>query len=74
VLDRLEEARFIHRERDPNDRRKVIVSRNEEEIDARVNPQYAPQAEGMVAMLREYDDDQLALIADFLSRISRPRP
>jgi DNA-binding MarR family transcriptional regulator len=74
VLDRLEEARFIHRERDPNDRRKVIVSRNEEEIDARVNPQYAPQAEGMVAMLREYDDDQLALIADFLSRVSRPRP
>ncbi len=74
VLDRLEDAQFIRRERDPHDRRKVIVSRHEEEIDKRVNPQYAPQAEGLVAMLREYDDDQLELIADFLSRISRPRP
>src|SRR6266516_437350 len=46
VLDRLEQARFIRRDRDPVDRRKVIVSRNKEEIEKRVYPQYAPQAEG----------------------------
>jgi len=70
VLDRLEGAGFIRRNRDPNDRRKVIVSRNEEEIARRVSPHYAPQAEGMVGLLREYDDKQLALIADFLARVS----
>ena len=74
VLDRLEGAGFIRRDRDPNDRRKVIVSRNEEEIARRVSPHYAPQAEGMIGLLREYDDEQLALIADFLTRVNRPRP
>lgn len=69
VLDRLEGADLIRRDRDPHDRRKVIVSRNEEEIARRVSPHYAPQAEGMLAMLREYDDDQVALIADFLARV-----
>jgi DNA-binding MarR family transcriptional regulator len=74
VLDRLEGAGFIRRDRDPNDRRKVIVSRQEEEIARQVSPHYTPQAEGMVALLREYDDEQLALIADFLGRVNRPRP
>jgi DNA-binding MarR family transcriptional regulator len=73
VLDRLEQARFVRRDRDPDDRRKVIVSRNEEEIEKRVRPQYAPQAEGMVTMLREYDEEQLSLIAEFLARVSGRR-
>jgi DNA-binding MarR family transcriptional regulator len=70
VLDRLEGAGFIRRDRDPNDRRKVIVSRQEEEITRRVSPHYAPLAEGLVALLGEYDDEQLALIASFLARVS----
>src|SRR6185312_14762760 len=53
VLDRLEAARFIRRERDRDDRRKVIVSRNLDEIDKRVTPHYAPQAAGMTAMLAD---------------------
>jgi DNA-binding MarR family transcriptional regulator len=73
VLDRLEAARFIRRERDPDDRRKVIVSRNEDEIDKRVNPHYAPQAAAMTAMLADYDDEQVALIADFMARVATRR-
>ena len=70
VLDRLEQGRFIRRDRDPDDRRKVIVSRNEDEIQQRVQPHYAPQAEGMVSLLREYDREELSLIAGFLARIA----
>ncbi|GAB1689935.1 MarR family winged helix-turn-helix transcriptional regulator [Krasilnikovia sp. M28-CT-15] len=66
VLDRLERAGFVRRERDATDRRKVIVSRVDEQIRERVEPHYAGHAEAMVRLLRRYDADQLALIADFL--------
>jgi DNA-binding MarR family transcriptional regulator len=70
VLDRLERAGFVRRDRAPDDRRKVIVSRDEEQIRTRVEPHYAGQAEGMVALLAEYDAAQLDLIADFMRRVS----
>lgn len=70
VLDRLERAGFVRRERAPDDRRKVIVSRNEEQIRQRVAPHYAGQAEGMAALLEGYDTAQLELIADFMRRVA----
>lgn len=70
VLDRLEGAGFVRRERDPHDRRKVIVSRDTEQIEARMNPQYAGQAMAMVDLLKGYDDAQVELIADFVRRAS----
>jgi DNA-binding MarR family transcriptional regulator len=70
VLDRLEAASFVRRERDPHDRRKVIVSRDEKQIDERMNPQYANQAEAMIDLLRRYDESQLEVIADFVRRAS----
>ncbi|MGK5681254.1 MarR family winged helix-turn-helix transcriptional regulator [Actinoplanes sp. URMC 104] len=66
VLDRLENAGLVRRDRDPHDRRKVIVSPVEEQISARVHPRYARQAEHMSRVLDRYDDAQLAVIADFL--------
>jgi DNA-binding MarR family transcriptional regulator len=70
VLDRLEAATFVRRERDPHDRRKVIVSRDEKQIEARMNPQYANQAEAMIGLLQRYDESQLEVIADFVRRAS----
>ncbi len=74
VLDRLERARFVRRDRAPNDRRKVIVSRDNEQIQQRVEPHYAGRAEGMVAVLNGYDTAQLKLIADFMRRVASGRP
>ncbi len=72
VLDRLERAGFVRRDRAPDDRRKVIVSRDEEQIRQRVAPHYAGQAQAMVALLDGYDTAQLELIADFMRRASGP--
>ena len=70
VLDRLENAGLVRRERDPHDRRKVIVSPNDQEIRDRVTPHYAGQAAGMHTVLSRYSDDQVAVIADFLHTVA----
>jgi DNA-binding MarR family transcriptional regulator len=73
VLDRLENAGFVRRDRDPGDRRKVIVSLDQAQIDAKVNPHYAGQAQWLTELLGRYDDGQLALIDDFMSAVAAPR-
>jgi DNA-binding MarR family transcriptional regulator len=70
VLDRLEAAGLVRRERDTADRRKVIVSLNDEEGHARVDPHYAEQAQRMIELLHRYDDNDLAVIADFMATVA----
>ena len=72
VLDRLENAGLVRRDRDPHDRRKVIVSAVEEQTRERVHPQYRSQAEHMFRLLERYDDAQLDTIADFLRAARGP--
>jgi DNA-binding MarR family transcriptional regulator len=70
VLDRLEAAGLVRRERDTADRRKVIVSLNAQQGHARVDPHYAEQAQQMMQLLRRYDDQDLAVIADFMDTVA----
>jgi DNA-binding MarR family transcriptional regulator len=74
VIDRLEEAGFVHRERDPSDRRKVIVELDVAHIVRAMAPLYAGQAESLAAVARGYDAKQLALIAEFLERLVAEAP
>jgi DNA-binding MarR family transcriptional regulator len=74
VLDRLEGAGFVRRERDASDRRKVIVKLNEERLWSLMAPLYAGQAESLTGVAGAYDAEQLALIADFLERLVRESP
>jgi DNA-binding MarR family transcriptional regulator len=67
VIDRLERANYVHRERDPHDRRRVIVQPHlERHADAA--PVFGPLAVAMDRMLAGYSDEQLALLLDFSTR------
>jgi DNA-binding MarR family transcriptional regulator len=74
VLDRLERLGYARRERDPDDRRKVIVTVDEERLWRDFGPLYAPQAEHLAKVLDHYDADQLELIEDFLNRSVQGAP
>jgi DNA-binding MarR family transcriptional regulator len=70
VIDRLERAGYVRRDRDPTDRRKVIVSREEERIQREIAPLYEPQARRLANVLERYSATELETIADFLERVT----
>ncbi len=67
VIDRLERAGYVRRERDPTDRRKVVV-RARPAMTRRIAPLYDSLQREMTALWSRYGDEQLALILDFLAR------
>jgi DNA-binding MarR family transcriptional regulator len=67
VIDRLERAGYVRREKDPGDRRKVIV-RARPAMTRRIAPLYDSLQREMTALWAVYDDRQLTLILDFLTR------
>jgi DNA-binding MarR family transcriptional regulator len=66
VIDRLERAGYVRRERDPTDRRKVIV-RARPGMTRRIAPLYDSLQREMTALWSRYSDAELALILDFLT-------
>lgn len=68
VLDRLEKRGFINRQRDPNDRRKVVVVSTGKQ-EAEVGEIFARLGAMVGTVLADYDTDQLAMILGFLRRL-----
>lgn len=69
ALDRLERRGFVARVRDETDRRRVfVVSTGQHE--AEVARLFAPLAEASRELLARYDDAQLALLVDFVTRLN----
>jgi DNA-binding MarR family transcriptional regulator len=64
ALDRLERAKFVRRERDDVDRRKVIIRVLPEAHD-KFAPLFAGLAEAMRALHEKYTAPELALILDY---------
>src|SRR5713101_1123055 len=67
VLDRLEQGGWVARERDPSDRRAVVV-RVRHERTAELMRLYAGMNSFMDEICAGYDEAELTVIADFLGR------
>jgi DNA-binding MarR family transcriptional regulator len=65
VLDRLERAGLVHRERVSGDRRKVLVAPNPDAVD-RLAPIYAGQAAMLQEVLARRTPAELETISGFL--------
>jgi DNA-binding MarR family transcriptional regulator len=72
IVDRLERTGHVRRERDPGDRRKVIIHpvwpREHEEAAGRV---FAALMHAVAEDVAGYSEEQLALILDFMDRHAR---
>jgi DNA-binding MarR family transcriptional regulator len=66
VVDRLEKAGFVRRDRDAGDRRKVIVRRDEQAFSERLAPQYADYDRYTRELLARRSPEEQRVIADFL--------
>ena len=65
VADRLEEAGYVRRERDPKDRRRVVIRLVLESALRDVAPVFLPLIQAWQGVVDEYTDDELRLIVDF---------
>ncbi|MFC5995178.1 MarR family winged helix-turn-helix transcriptional regulator [Pseudonocardia hispaniensis] len=74
VLDRLERGGFVRRERDPADRRKVLVVADEQTLRERLAPHYAEYAAHLDELLRRRSPGELRVIADFLAELTGSAP
>jgi DNA-binding MarR family transcriptional regulator len=72
VLDRLEKGGFIRRERNPGDRRSLVV-RPVIAMRRRIYPLYKSIIAGMQRIVSVYDDRQLATIVEFFIRANSSR-
>lgn len=70
VVDRLEAAGYARRERDPSDRRRVIVRLVPERF-ADVAPLFAPMLGDMARLHANYSEAELALIREVLTEAGR---
>lgn len=68
MLDRLEQAGFVRREHDREDRRRVIVQPVPERL-TDIGPLYAGLAKAYAGLVAQYTDDQLALFLDLFERL-----
>src|SRR5712672_2998559 len=67
ILDRLERGGWIVRDRDPSDRRAVVVRASKERY-AELMRQYSGMSRSMNKLLADYSDSDLEVIAEFMRR------
>jgi len=69
VVDRLEQAGFVHRERDATDRRRVVVHLDTARALGTIAPVFGPMLGAWQRLTEQYTDDQLRLIVAFYDQV-----
>jgi DNA-binding MarR family transcriptional regulator len=70
LVDRLESAGYARRERDRDDRRKVVVSLVEARLTRDLAPRYKRQAEQLEEALAQFSSGELRTIGNFLHALT----
>ena len=71
VVDRLEEAGFVRRERDARDRRRVVIRLVLDRALSDIAPVFLPMIRALEQTAARYTDDELRLIVEFYGRIEQ---
>jgi DNA-binding transcriptional ArsR family regulator len=71
VADRLEEAGYVRRERDPKDRRRVVIRLVLDRALQNVAPVFLPLVQAWQGVVSRYSDDELRLIVEFYGQMER---
>jgi len=71
VADRLEEAGYVRRERDPKDRRRVVIRLVLESALRDVAPVFLPLVQSWQGVVARYTDDELRLIVEFYGQMEQ---
>lgn len=71
VIDRLEEAGYVSRERDARDRRRVVVTLSLDKAMRSVAGVFLPVMRDWRELATRYSDDELRLIVDFYTRMEQ---
>jgi predicted transcriptional regulator len=71
VVDRLEQAGFVRRERDAADRRRVVIHLDAKRVASTVIPVFAPMMRSWQQVAERYTDDELRLIVDYYDQIEQ---
>jgi DNA-binding MarR family transcriptional regulator len=68
LIDRLERLGYARRERDPADRRRVIVRALVAQAEHDLDPLYAGMGAAMHDLAARYSDEEIDLLLDFIAR------
>jgi DNA-binding MarR family transcriptional regulator len=71
ILDRLERAGWVHRGRDPEDGRRVVVTLDEAAVGERVGACFAGLQRRLAELYAGYRDDELEMLAGFVEELAR---
>ena len=66
VIDRLEKAGYVRREKDPSDRRRVIVQPVLDKAGEQLGPLFSHFLQRYSPLLESYQDDELRLVLRFV--------
>jgi DNA-binding MarR family transcriptional regulator len=70
VLDRLENAGFVHRAPDPSDRRRTMIHPDAERLLSADDNPYAAVMEGLVRLHAGFSPDELEVVARYLETMT----